>query len=52
MENGVIVYPSARESGNKKAHKPMKLVKNSGENRRIRLETKRGNSSKNFEKSS
>ena len=28
MEAGVIVYPSARESGNKIASKPMKFGKN------------------------
>ena len=36
MRKGMIVYPSARESGNKKRHKPMKFGWNWWENRRIR----------------
>ena len=31
MSWGVIVYPSARESGNKWTHKPMKFIVNTGE---------------------
>ena len=52
MSWGVIVYPSARESGNKWTPKPMKFIVNFGENRRIRHKKLRVNSLKIFEKSS